>query len=58
MAVSFGINSLLLAAALILPTFFPPRTIVSAFLPDNPNEHIVWLSEPGRAAVAAVAATR
>jgi TonB family protein len=47
MAVSFGINIVLLAAALLLPTFFPPRTIVSAFLPDTPNEHIVWLSEPG-----------
>jgi protein TonB len=47
LAVSFGINALLLAAALMLPTFFPPRTIVSAVLPDSPNEHIVWLSEPG-----------
>jgi TonB family protein len=47
MAVSVGINSVLLAAALILPTFFPPRTIVSAFLPDDQNEHIVWLAEPG-----------
>jgi TonB family protein len=47
MAVSFGINAVLLAAALILPTLFPPRTIVSAFLPDDPNEHIVWLAEPG-----------
>jgi TonB family protein len=47
MAVSFGINSILLAAALILPTFFPHRTTINAFLPDNPNEHIVWLAEPG-----------
>ena len=47
MAVSFGINALILLAALILPTFFPPRTVVNAFLPENPNEHIIWLSEPG-----------
>ena len=47
LAVSFGINALILAAALILPTFFPHRTIVNAFLPENPNEHIIWLSEPG-----------
>ena len=47
MAVSFGINALLLAAALILPTFFSHRTPVNAFLPDNPNEHIIWLAEPG-----------
>jgi periplasmic protein TonB len=47
MVVSFGINALILAAALILPTFFPHRTIVKAFLPESPNEHIVWLSEPG-----------
>jgi protein TonB len=47
LAVSFGINALILAAALILPTFFPHRTVINAFLPDNPNEHIIWLSEPG-----------
>jgi periplasmic protein TonB len=46
-AVSFGINSVLLAAALLLPSLFPPRTVISAVLPENPNEHIVWLSEPG-----------
>src|SRR4249920_3635285 len=34
MAVSFGINAFILAAALILPTFFPHRTIVNAFLPE------------------------
>jgi periplasmic protein TonB len=47
MAVSFGINALLLAAALMLPTFFTHRTPITAFLPDNPNEHIIWLAEPG-----------
>jgi TonB family protein len=47
MFVSFGINTVLLAAALLLPSLFPPRTTVNAFLPDNPNEHIVWLAEPG-----------
>src|SRR5829696_5661828 len=47
MAVSFGINTLLLVAALILPTFFPHRTAINAFLPENPNEHIIWLAEPG-----------
>src|SRR4029077_18094181 len=47
MAASFGINVLLLAAALILPTFFSHRTPINAFLPENPNEHIIWLSEPG-----------
>ena len=47
MAVSFGINAVLLAAALLLPSLFPPRTVVNAFLPEDPNEHIVWLAEPG-----------
>ncbi len=47
MAVSFGINIVILAAVLLLPSLFPPRAIVSAILPDKPNEHIVWLSEPG-----------
>ena len=47
MAVSFGINAVLLAAALLLPSLFPPRTVVNAFLPEEPNEHIVWLAEPG-----------
>jgi TonB family protein len=47
MAASLAINAVLLAAILVLPTLFPPRAIVNAFLPENPNEHIVWLSEPG-----------
>ena len=47
MAVSAVINALILAAVLVLPTLFPPRAVVSAFLPEQPNEHIVWLSEPG-----------
>jgi protein TonB len=47
MAASAAINAVLLAAILVLPTLFPPRAIISAFLPENPNEHIVWLSEPG-----------
>jgi len=47
MVASFGINALLLAAALILPTFFSHRTPINAFLPENPNEHIIWLAEPG-----------
>ena len=47
MAVSFGINAVLVAAALLLPSLFPPRTVVNAFLPEDPNEHIVWLTEPG-----------
>jgi protein TonB len=47
MVASFGINTLLLAAALILPTFFSHRTPINAFLPENPNEHIIWLAEPG-----------
>jgi TonB family protein len=47
MVVSFGINAVLLAAALMLPALFPHHTPVNAFLPENPNEHIVWLAEPG-----------
>jgi periplasmic protein TonB len=47
MVASFGINLLLFAAALILPTFFSHRTPINAFLPENPNEHIIWLAEPG-----------
>ena len=47
MAASFGINSLILAAVLVLPTLFPPRSVVKAFLPDKLNDSIVWLTEPG-----------
>ena len=47
MVVSFVVNGLLLAAVLFLPAFLPARPVVTAFLPDDPNEHIVWLSEPG-----------
>jgi TonB family protein len=47
MAASFGVNTLILAAILFLPSLFPPREVVTAFLPEEPNEHIVWLSEPG-----------
>jgi TonB family protein len=47
MAVSFAINSTLFALALLLPGLFPPRAIVTTFLPEDPNEHIIWLNEPG-----------
>ena len=49
----------LLAAALILPTLFPPRTIVNAFLPDRSERaHRLAEPSPGQAAAAAAAATR
>lgn len=47
MAVSLGINSLMLATVLFLPALFPSRAVATAFLLDEPNAHIVWLSEPG-----------
>ena len=47
MAASFAINGALLAAALFFPALFPYSTTATAFLPEEPNESIVWLSEPG-----------
>jgi protein TonB len=47
MAASFAINGALLALALFFPILFPYRAVATAFLPDDPNESIVWLSEPG-----------
>jgi TonB family protein len=47
LAASAAINTVILAAVLILPTLFPPRAAVRAFLPETPTKGIVWLSEPG-----------
>jgi protein TonB len=47
LAASFALNAVFLGLVLFLPALFPPRAIVTAFLPEDPNEHIIWLSEPG-----------
>jgi TonB family protein len=47
MVVSLGINATLLMLVLFLPQLFPHAFTATAVLPEQPNEHIVWLSEPG-----------
>lgn len=47
LAASFGLNAAFLLLAVLLPQLFPRSYTSAVIVPDIPNEHIVWLSEPG-----------
>jgi len=41
------VQVLLFVFLIIASRYTPPAAAVAALLPDNPNQHIIWLSEPG-----------
>jgi protein TonB len=47
MVTSMAINAAIVALALFLPRLFPSNGTVTAFLPEEPNDSIVWLAVPG-----------
>ena len=44
---SAAVQVLLFVLLIIASQYKPPASAVAALLPDNPNQHIIWLSEPG-----------